>query len=99
MIYQINTVEGQKNLDNLNVSSIDFGECENVLEEEYKISHNNSILIIKVDTINEDINSTFVQYELYHPYNKTQLDLGYCSNLEIYIKIPVNLSDKIITLS
>ena len=97
MIYQISTVDEQKKY-NINISSIDLGECENVLKETYNIAYNNSILIIKVDTKNEDTNATYVQYELFHPINKTLLDLNYCSNLKIYISVPVKFNQEMLSL-
>ena len=97
-IFQISTVEDQKNTDNINVSSIDLGECQNILKKQYNILYNDSILIIKVDFKSEDSDLTYVQYELFHPINKTRLNLDYCSDYEIYINVPVNLIEDILEL-
>ena len=98
IIIQISTVEEQKNSNNTNVSSIDLGECEDILKTKYEILYNESILIIKLDVKSKDSAYTYVQYELYHPNNKTQLNLDYCSKVGIYINIPVDLSSDTILL-
>jgi len=46
MIYQITTSENQKNKENNNISSIELGECENILKEVYNI--NESIPLINM---------------------------------------------------
>ena len=97
VIIHISTVDNQKYSENENVSSIDLGECEDVLKERYGL-YNESILIIKMDIKNENSSYTYVQYELYHPINKTQLNLDYCTELGIYINVPVDLSNEILLL-
>ena len=98
VIIQISTAESQKNSSNPNISTIDLGECENILKKEYNISKNESLLIYKLDIKNEDLSSTYVQYEVYYPKAKKQLNLTFCNGVKIEINVPVNLDDKSILL-
>ena len=71
-----------------NISYIDFGECEAKLKQKNNIDY---LLIIKFDSklnINSPIN---VQYKVYDPFSKRELDLSICSDDKINIDIPMNL--------
>ena len=72
-----------------NISSIDLGECEKILQKEYKI--NEPLIIIKTDIKRNDTVSTQVEYEVYNPYNLQKLNLSYCSNSKVNIYPPINL--------
>ena len=96
IIFQLSTLESQKNNNNPNVSSIDLGECENILKSEYNIPNEQSLLIIKNDIKNQD--TTYVQYEIYDPITRKQLDLNYCNDVKISIYVPVNLNEETISL-
>ena len=98
VIIQISTVESQKNSINPNISTIDLGECENILKREYNISKNESLLIYKIDIKNNDLSSTYVQYEIYNPINNKQLNLKHCDGVKIVINVPVNLHESAISL-
>lgn len=100
IVLQLSTLEDQKNSNNQAISSIDLGDCEELLRDEYDdIPDNESLVIIKEDIISSDITSTFVQYEVFHPINKTKLDLNYiCKDVNININIPVNLDDDTLQL-
>ena len=90
--YTITNTKNQKNNDNNNVSTIDLGECEDKLKEEYNISKNNSLYILKVDLIKEQIHK--VEYEVYYPFfpnNLTQLNLSICKDIKIFISIPFDI--------
>ena len=43
MALQISTLEEQKNNLNPNISTIDLGECENILKTKYNISKDDSL--------------------------------------------------------
>ena len=92
-VYQISTIEEQLNSDSSNVSSIDFGECETNLKNYYNISKDQELIVLKLDIKYED--TTYVQYEVYHPINKTILNLTICKNTKISIYLPVTLSDDV----
>ena len=96
VVLQISTLKDQKNSINPNVSSIDLGECENILKSKYNISSQDSLIVLKTDIKSPDLSSTYVQYEIYNPNTLEPLDMNYCKEVKITVSVPVNLdSDKI----
>ena len=96
VILQISTFDYQKNSLNPNVSSVDLGDCENILKVKYNISEKDSLIVLKTDIKSPDLSSTYVQYEIYNPNNLEPLNMNYCKEIKIAISVPVNLdSDKI----
>ena len=57
----------------------------NILKTIYNISKDDSLIIVKIDKKTEDLFSTYVKYEIYHPYNLSQLDLNFCKEITIII--------------
>ena len=98
VIMEISTLDNQKDSLNPNVSTIDLGECENILRTEYHIPKNESLIVIKIDIKNEDLTATYVQYEVLHPKNKTKLDLNLCGKVKITVNTPVKLSTETVSL-
>ena len=62
-----------------NLSSIDLGECENILQKEYKIDE--PLIIAKVDIERNDTISKQVEYQVYNPKTLQKLNLSYCDNI------------------
>ena len=91
--YQMTTTDNQKNNTNKNISSIDLGECEKILKEKYKIDDNLPLIIYKVDYFSPDSLIPIIGYEIYHPLNKSKLDLKYCEDILIKLNIPVNIDE------
>ena len=56
------------------------------------------MIIIKTDIKSDDLSTTYVQYEIYHPLLLIQLNMSYCYNYKIIIQTPVNLSDEAVAL-
>ena len=73
---------------NKNISYIDFGECETKLKQENNIDY---LLIIKFDAKLNENSPTNVQYKVYDPITKRELDLSICSDDKINIDIPLIL--------
>ena len=92
-IFQITKVEDQKNDNNPGVSSIDIGECEEILKINNNLALNESLIIFKTDIKNDDLSVTYVQYEIYEPHNFTKLELDPCDKVNIVVNVPVELSD------
>ena len=94
VVFQISKVEDQKNDNNPGISSIDIGKCEEILKIENNILLNESLIIFKSDIKNDDLSVTYVQYEIYSPYNLTKkLSLEPCNNVTISINVPVILDN------
>ena len=92
-IYQITTTGNQKN-NTYNISTILLGECEKILRNVYGIEDNEELIILKIDSYISDALIPIINYEVYHPRNKSKLDLNtYCKNESIYLNIPVNIDE------
>ena len=89
---QITSTDNQRNNKNHNISTINLGECENTLKSIYNIDTNKSLLILKIDFHIVGSNIPVIQYEVYHPDNKSKLDLSFCNN-KVEINIPVKIDE------
>ena len=88
VICEITTTQMKRKYNN--ISYIDFGECETKLKQKYKINY---LLVLKFDAKLDDNSPTIVEYEVYNPYTKEELDLSICSNEKINIEIPTKLDE------
>ena len=91
VVFQISTLDDQKNMENPNVSSIDLGDCEKELKKHEGIPDNMSLIVFKTDIKTEDLTQTFVQYEIYDPRDLHALDLSICKDMSICVSTPVKL--------
>ena len=79
----ISTSDNQKNDKNSNTTTIDLGECETKIKEEYNISKNKSLYILKIDVKQEGLKVPKIAYEVYYPLfgdNLIKLNLTACEN-------------------
>ena len=91
--YQITTSDNQKNNSNNNISSINLGTCEDILKDKYNIDKNLPLIIFKIDYYSPDTLIPIVGYEVYHPINKSRLDLIYCKDILIKLNIPTSIDE------
>ena len=77
--YQITTTDNQNNNIYNNISTIKLGECENILKGIYDIDRNLSLIIFKIDYYLEGLLIPIIGYDVYHPKNKSKLNLSYCN--------------------
>ena len=92
IIFQITTSDNQKYNSNKNISTIDLDNCENILKEIYSINKSLPLIIFKIDYKYPDLLIPIIGYEIYHPENKSKLDLKYC-NETIKLNIPVSIDE------
>ena len=90
---QISNIDEQKNTKEL--SNVYLGECEKQLKLKYCKSDNDSLILLKFDIKPENEKSTFVVYEVFEPYLKSQIDLNQCLQNKILIDIPIKFDTKI----
>ena len=92
----ITNTENQKKPSNL--TTIDLGECEKKLKDEYSIPENEPLYILKIDVKKEGLKIPKIAYEVYYPLspgNLTKLNLTVCQDSDIKLSLPVVLSDDI----
>ena len=90
--YTITTTKNQKNQINTNTTTIDLGHCETKLKEEYNISMNESLYILKIDILIDYM--VKIEYEVYYNFssnNLTKLNLTFCKDIKIDILIPKDI--------
>ena len=92
-LFQITSTENQKNNKYNNISSIILGECETILKKIYGINENTPLLIFKIDYYQPNSQIPIIGYEVYHPLNKSRLDLNHCKNANINFNIPVSINE------
>ena len=91
----LTSTSNQKN--NENNITMDLGECENILKDDYNISANDSLYILQI--ISEEIGMKIpkIEYEIYYPLNNTvgltKLNLSSCKETKIEISIAVKIND------
>ena len=97
-LYQITSSFNQKNINYQNISSIDLGECEEIIKEKYDISKNESLLIFKIERNIEGLLIPFIEYEIFNKKTKEKLNLNECKNsdINITINIPVSINENIL---
>ena len=93
VIFQITTSDNQNNKEYNNISNIQLGECEDELKRIYKISKNESLIILKIDYFMPGLLIPVIGYEVFHPENRTKLDLSYCQDFLINYNIPVSIDE------
>ena len=93
IIFEIKTTENQNNKEYDNISTIYLGECESVLKDKYGISPNDSLIILKIDYFMEGLLIPIIGYEVFHPKNKSKLNLDYCKDILINYNIPISINE------
>ena len=81
---------------NPKTTTIDLRECENILKNFYNIDLNESLYIFKFDAFVEGKAGPKVEYEVYYPLDKNNLqllDLDICEGEKIFIGYPLNISE------
>ena len=92
-IFQITSTENQNNNDYEDISSIQLGECEKILKQKYNISKDLPLIIFKIDYFIPEVLIPVIGYEIFHPINKSKLDLNYCKDAIVNFNIPVNIRE------
>ena len=98
IIITLTTIENQKNNLNRNMTTIDLGDCETILRNDYNLTNNETIYMKKIDIIQEGMKAIKVEYDAYSKLsgnNLEKLNLTKCYNKKIFIYIPIEIKDNI----
>jgi surface protein len=93
----LTTLENEKSNKYNNVTSIDLSECETSLRTVYNIT-NNTIYMKKIDIEQEKIKIPKIEYDVYSKSSNLSLEklnLSLCQNTNIYLTIPITISENI----
>ena len=92
--YELTSSYNQNNKDYDNISSIELGQCENILKEIYGIEQNEALIIFKIDYFLEGLYTPIIKYNIFNPKTKEELDQNYCKNIKIIMNVPVSINEK-----
>ena len=95
-VYELTNTFNDNSDSNNDLSTIDLGECENLLKRENKIDPNIPLIILKLEKTGEVASKRNIQFEVYHPITKVKLDISVCDQIDIYV--PVNLDPETLGL-
>ena len=90
---QISTLENQ--IISNELSDLNLGECEEILKKKYCKSENDSLILLKFDIKLNEEQSTYVQYNVFEPENKSKIDLNECPNINFIMNIPIEFGSDI----
>ena len=80
------------------MSSIDLGKCEKLLKNYYNISYNDTLYMIKIDFIQDGLNITKVEFNIYHKLSGNKLEKlnkSICENNLIYLSVPIVIAEEL----
>ena len=99
MTITFTTTESQKNdKNNVNKTTVDLGECENILRREYKIPENEAIIMIKKEVFQEGMKTPKIECDVLSRLNGTnlvKLNLSFCANEKMDISIPIQITENL----
>ena len=88
------STNNQKNNKDKSNITMDFGQCEQNLKDNYGISENDSLYILQIIYEEEGMKIPKIEYEIYYPLNNTmtKLNLTSCEGekIDIYISVEIN---------
>ena len=102
MTITLTTTKIQENIRNMNITTIDLGECEDLLKDEYNISRNEKLYIKKIDIIQEGMKIPKIEFDVYYKLNGInleKLDLSICEDTKILFSIPIIISENLDVLN
>ena len=96
----LTTLKNQKNNTNIdnNMTSIDIGNCEDILREVYNIPKDKILFMKKIDLNQEGWKIPKVEFDIYCNINGTRLiklNVSYCQITKYNISIPVKLTENL----
>ena len=98
MTITLTTSDNQKNNSNNNVTTIDLGDCEDILRKAYNISKDKKLYMKKIDMMQEGMKIPKVEYDVYCKLNGSnliKLNLSFCKNSKIGLSVPVVITESL----
>ena len=88
-VHQIIFLSNQKNE---NISSINFGYCEEILKSHYGIN-DEELVMYKIDYKVNEFKIPIIEYGLFNQNGSIRLNLSLCNNITSEYKIPVSIDN------
>ena len=93
IILEITSSYNQNNKKYNNISTLQLGDCEKILREKYNITEDQTLIILKIDYYEDGLLTPIIEYEIFHPITKEQLNLEYCNEAKISLIIPASIDE------
>ena len=95
----LTSTQNQRNNENISNITMNLGQCENLLKNDYNISQNDSLYILQIVSEEEGMKIPKIEYEIYYPLfnnnNLTKLNLTSCKDTKIEISIAVKINNSL----
>ena len=95
----LTSTDNQKNSsNNNNMTSIDLGECEDLLRDYYNITKDEKLYMKKIDVFLEGMKIPKIEYEVYAKLNGTKLEKlnkSICEKTKISLNVPIILTENL----
>ena len=93
----LTSTKNQKNNENINNITMNLGQCEDILKNDYNKSRKDSLYILQIISKEEGMKIPKLEYEIYYPLNNnnklTKLNLTSCKGSKLEISIAVKIND------
>ena len=95
----LTTTQNQKNGENnINLTTINLGGCEDILRSVYNIPKNKFLYMIKKEVTLEGFSIPKIEFDIYSRLNNTyltKLNLSHCNNSKVIISIPTTITESL----
>ena len=95
----LTTVKNQKDdKNNINMTTVDLGNCEILLKKAYNIPDDEMIFMIKTDVFQEGMKIPKITFDVYGRLNRAnliKLNLSFCENSKVDLSIPIKITENI----
>ena len=101
MVITFTSTEIQKNNENSKYTTINLGECENILKKYYNISEESKLYILKIDKEQKGKNYPQIEYQVFYPSISGKmeiLNLSLCDGIYIELSIPIVINALLINI-
>ena len=99
LIFILTSTYNQKMNEKESNISMNLGQCENTLKNEYNISKNDSLYILQIIYEEQGMKIPKLEYGVYYPLHNhnnqtlTKLNLSYCKNTKYEVSIAAEIND------
>ena len=82
-------------MERIDISSVNFGECENLLRQNYSFNNIEDLIMYKIEHYKDGFKIPILEYSLFLYQNDEtiQLDLDLCNNISIIYYIPIDIKE------
>ena len=94
-VYQLTSLNNQKNNIHSDLSSIDLNECEERIKDLYHIN-DYQIIIFKIEVHLKGLLIPIIEYEIYSAENNSKIDLNNFQDKTILLSLPINLNESLL---